>query len=229
MGVLSATENTMSPDTDPTQAVDGLVGALKNLTTDPNYMMLTNFYDEAMTLREQNHQLSISHRQMLEEYRAFRNELEAHQAQLVESKASLQKMLEERDAKVAALDEANKTLETTVDDKEKTLSELQELKIKLEKDAEAAISQLEQEKKKIDAMASEAEGLKTTVAGLSTELARSKEEAKAVEDRERETSSRMQILQTTVDTIAKELQIKSEQLAKNEQYRVVLVDEPEDK
>ncbi|KAL1839894.1 hypothetical protein VTJ49DRAFT_1029 [Mycothermus thermophilus] len=81
---------------DPTQAVDGLVRAIRDLTSDPNYKLVADVFSEFLYVKEQNNKLSSSHQVVLEEYRKFRNELEAQKDELNSEKKELEALVQEK-------------------------------------------------------------------------------------------------------------------------------------
>ncbi|KAH6612935.1 hypothetical protein B0J18DRAFT_375325 [Chaetomium sp. MPI-SDFR-AT-0129] len=83
-------------DADPTQAVDGLVRAIRDLTSDPNYKLVADVFSEFLYVKEQNNKLSSSHQVVLEEYRKFRNELEDQRTELETEKKGLEAVLQEK-------------------------------------------------------------------------------------------------------------------------------------
>ncbi|KAK0718592.1 hypothetical protein B0T26DRAFT_647847 [Lasiosphaeria miniovina] len=110
---------------DPSQAVDGLVRAMRDLTADTNYKIVADVFSEFLFLKEHNNRLSNSHVVVLEEYRKFRNELESHEALLIKEKGEL---------------------EQTIKEKVQESHQLSAIKIKLEGDLEDTIKSLELEK-----------------------------------------------------------------------------------
>ncbi|KAK5652213.1 hypothetical protein OQA88_10710 [Cercophora sp. LCS_1] len=83
-------------DADPTHAVDGLVRAIRDLTSDPNYKLVADVFSEFLFLKDHNHRLSMSHRETMEEYRKFRNELEAGKEKLDKEKKDLEGVIQEK-------------------------------------------------------------------------------------------------------------------------------------
>ncbi|KAK4159263.1 hypothetical protein QBC43DRAFT_327558 [Cladorrhinum sp. PSN259] len=96
-------------DADPTQAVDGLVRAIRDLTSDPNYKLVADVFSEFLYVKEQNNKLSSSHQVVLEEYRKFRNELEDQKAVLDKEKRDMEVLLQEKTQEIMQLT-ANRTL-----------------------------------------------------------------------------------------------------------------------
>ncbi|KAK1758904.1 hypothetical protein QBC47DRAFT_436217 [Echria macrotheca] len=113
-------------DSDPTHAVDGLVRAIRDLTSDPNYKLVADVFSEFLFLKDHNHRLSMSHRETMEEYRKFRNELEAGKDKLEKEK---------------------KELEGTIHDKIQEILQLTAVKASLEGDLHDTRVSLDQEKK----------------------------------------------------------------------------------
>ncbi|KAL2132736.1 hypothetical protein VTI74DRAFT_3419 [Chaetomium olivicolor] len=110
-------------DADPTQAVDGLVRAIRDLTSDPNYKLVADVFSEFLYVKEQNNKLSSSHQVVLEEYRKFRNDLEAQKADIEKEKQDLELLVQEKVQEIIQLSAARTRLESDLEDTQKTLGE----------------------------------------------------------------------------------------------------------
>ncbi|KAK4118866.1 hypothetical protein N657DRAFT_675271 [Parathielavia appendiculata] len=110
-------------DADPTQAVDGLVRAIRDLTSDPNYKLVADVFSEFLYVKEQNNKLSSSHQVVLEEYRKFRNELEAQKDDLEHEKKDLELLVQEKVQEIVQLSAARTRLEGDLEDTQKRLDE----------------------------------------------------------------------------------------------------------
>ncbi|KAK4032810.1 hypothetical protein C8A01DRAFT_40754 [Parachaetomium inaequale] len=110
-------------DADPTQAVDGLVRAIRDLTSDPNYKLVADVFSEFLYVKEQNNKLSSSHQVVLEEYRKFRNELEDQKGELVNEKKDLELVVQEKVQEIIQLSATRTRLEGDLEDTQKTLEE----------------------------------------------------------------------------------------------------------
>ncbi|KAL2267880.1 hypothetical protein VTJ83DRAFT_5157 [Remersonia thermophila] len=108
---------------DPTQAVDGLVRAIRDLTSDPNYKLVADVFSEFLYVKEQNNKLSSSHQVVLEEYRKFRNELEAQKEELNKEKKDLEALVQEKVQEIMQLTATRARLETDLDDAHRLLEE----------------------------------------------------------------------------------------------------------
>ncbi|KAH6631375.1 hypothetical protein F5144DRAFT_620489 [Chaetomium tenue] len=110
-------------DADPTQAVDGLVRAIRDLTSDPNYKLVADVFSEFLYVKEQNNKLSSSHQVVLEEYRKFRNELEEQKGELVDEKNDLELLVQEKVQEIIQLSATRTRLEGDLEDTQKALEE----------------------------------------------------------------------------------------------------------
>ncbi|KAL2173759.1 uncharacterized protein P884DRAFT_317452 [Thermothelomyces heterothallicus CBS 202.75] len=119
-------------DADPTQAVDGLVRAIRDLTSDPNYKLVADVFSEFLYVKEQNNKLSSSHQVVLEEYRKFRNELEKQKEELENEKKEMELVVQEKVQEIMQLSAVRTRLESDLEDTQRTLEE------KINEAAEAA-------------------------------------------------------------------------------------------
>ncbi|KUI72983.1 Myosin-11 [Cytospora mali] len=119
----SSRPSMMAPERDPNRAVDALVGAIHNLATDDNYKVIADVFREAQDLRMKNARLSTSSRDMLEEYRKFRNELEAAEIKLHGEKTQLQQSVEQKDFQIHGLENDKARLEAELEADRQRLSE----------------------------------------------------------------------------------------------------------
>ncbi|KAK1832571.1 hypothetical protein QBC39DRAFT_304602 [Podospora conica] len=103
-------------EADPTHAVDGLVRAIRDLTSDPNYKLVADVFSEFLFLKDHNHRLSMSHRETMEEYRKFRNELEDAKAKIEKQKADLEGVVQEKAKEIMQLSAARASLEGDLED-----------------------------------------------------------------------------------------------------------------
>jgi len=108
-------------DADPTQAVDGLVRAIRDLTSDPNYKLVADVFSEFLYVKEQNNKLSSSHQVVLEEYRKFRNELEAQKEELIKEKQELEGLVQEKVQEIFQMQAARARLESDLEDIQKLI------------------------------------------------------------------------------------------------------------
>lgn len=166
----------MPTERDPTQVVDELVGAIRNLASDQNYKIVADVVSEALILKETNARLQSSHREVLEEYRKFRNELEVTETKLVTEKATLQAAIEKKDAKLEKLTARNTKLGDEVEKAKKRLDEeskkwveLVEVKNNLDKQVGALKSTLDDTSKVLGDL----KAAKTNVDGELTEAKKS--------------------------------------------------------
>lgn len=113
----------MPPERDPNRAVDALVGAIHNLASDDNYKVIADVFREAQDLRMENARLSSSSRDMLEEYRKFRNELEATGEKLRDEKTQLHQSVEQKNSQIHGLENEKARLDTEVEEGRQRLHE----------------------------------------------------------------------------------------------------------
>ncbi|KAK4655505.1 hypothetical protein QC762_302960 [Podospora pseudocomata] len=111
------------PDADPAQAVDGLVRAIRDLTSDPNYKLVADVFSEFLFVKEQNNQLSTSHQVLLEEYRKFRNELEDQKEILVKERREMELVVQEKVQEIFQLTATRTRLETDLEATHRALEE----------------------------------------------------------------------------------------------------------
>lgn len=111
------------PDADPAQAVDGLVRAIRDLTSDPNYKLVADVFSEFLYVKEQNNKLSSSHQVVLEEYRKFRNELEEQKAVLDKEKRDMEVVIQEKSQEIMQLAVSKSKLEADLNDTHKAFEE----------------------------------------------------------------------------------------------------------
>lgn len=167
-------------DADPTHAVDGLVRAIRDLTSDPNYKLVADVFSEFLFLKDHNHRLSMSHRETMEEYRKFRNELETSKDKIEKEKTDLEGIIQEKKQEIVQLTAVRAALEGDLRD---TRVSLELEKKSAAEAAEAALKQL-------------------------TELQASKEAELAELQASKETE--LAALQTSKETELAELQISKE-------------------
>lgn len=175
--------------------VDSVVRAIQNLTTDANYKLVSDVFTEVMFLKDQNRSLKTANRELLDEYRSFRNELEDEEKKLKDERDVLERKVEDKDRQIAELDdtktrltEAKDLLETQVQEKDTELSTLTEAKTTLESekttlesklaDKDAELVQLEDAKSKLT---EENSALESTVEEKTKELATLGDEKAAIE------------------------------------------------
>ncbi|KAK3936009.1 hypothetical protein QBC46DRAFT_270510 [Diplogelasinospora grovesii] len=150
-------------DVDPTQAVDGLVRAIRDLTADANYKLVADVFSEFLFLKDHNSRLSISHRETLEEYRKFRNELEAQKEVIEGEKRALEGVIQDKIKEIVELNAAKASLECQLEDtkgslelEKKNAAEAAATAAKELADLQAAKAGVEQEKADVEAAAAAA-------------------------------------------------------------------------
>lgn len=177
-------------ETENVPVVDSVVRAIQTLTTDANYKLVSDVFTEVMFLKDQNRSLKTAKRELLEEYRSFRNELEDQDKKLRGEKEVLEKKVEEQDRKIAEFDntrsqlaEAKDSLETQVQDRDKELATLRDALDGLEADKaslqanitdkEAEIAQLTEAKELLESQLEDKDKelttLRETVDGLESD------------------------------------------------------------
>ncbi|KAK3502261.1 hypothetical protein B0T13DRAFT_509059 [Neurospora crassa] len=160
---MASPSSPSSANMDPTQAVDGLVRAMRDLTADSNYKLVADVFGQFIVLKEKNERLSISHREVLDEYHRYRSELDDWKKRLDKEKEGLEDVIQskvqevlhlhamraklqgdlEDSAKRAAMaaENAERELVRLKEDKEKELDELK-------KDKERELAALKEDKEK---------------------------------------------------------------------------------
>ncbi|KAH7625466.1 putative MEI5 protein [Sordaria sp. MPI-SDFR-AT-0083] len=148
---------------DPTQAVDGLVRAMRDLTSDSNYKLVADVFGQFIMLKEKNERLSISHREVLDEYHRYRSELDDWKKRLEKEKEGLEDVIQSKVQEVLQLHAQRASLQGNLEDsakraaaavengerelmrlKEEKERELQELR----KDKERELAALKEDKEK---------------------------------------------------------------------------------
>ncbi|KAK3312257.1 hypothetical protein B0H66DRAFT_485667 [Apodospora peruviana] len=163
-----------SSDIDPAQAVDGLVRAMRDLTTDPNYKLVADVFSEFLFLKDRNDRLTHSHREVLDQYHKYRGELDSTCTRLEKEKHDLEVTIQEKIQEIVQLGAAKTRLEADLHDAgvsleqekknaaeaaeqaAKELADLQTAKTKELADLEAAKEVVEQEKKGVEEAAAAA-------------------------------------------------------------------------
>ncbi|KAL2163958.1 hypothetical protein VTH06DRAFT_3171 [Thermothelomyces fergusii] len=110
-------------DADPHQAVDGLVRAIRDLTSDPNYKLVADVFSEFLYVKEQNNKLSNSHQVILEEYRKFRNELEKQKDEIENEKKELELVVQEKVQEILQLTAIRSRLKSDLEDMHRVLED----------------------------------------------------------------------------------------------------------
>ncbi|KAK0642070.1 hypothetical protein B0T16DRAFT_462085 [Cercophora newfieldiana] len=200
-------------DADPTHAVDGLVRAIRDLTSDPNYKLVADVFSEFLFLKDHNHRLSMSHRETMEEYRKFRNELEATKDKIEKEKTDLESIIQEKKQEIVQLSAARAALEgdlhdtrATLELEKKSAAEAAESAAKKAADAaEAALKELTELQATKEAELAE---LQATKAAELAELQTSKETELAELQASKE--SELAALQTSKESELAELQTSKE-------------------
>lgn len=182
-------------ETDNMPVVDSVVRAIQNLTTDANYKLVSDVFTEVMFLKDQNRSLKTAKRELLEEYRNFRNELEDEEKKLKDERHLLEKKVEEKDSQIAELTntttqltEAKEALESQLQDKDKELTALNEAKIELESERTSLEAKLASKDAELaglndakSTLSEENAGLQSTLEEKTKELAKLSEEKAALE------------------------------------------------
>jgi uncharacterized coiled-coil DUF342 family protein len=172
-------------ETETMPVVDSVVRAIQTLTTDANYKLVSDVFTEVMFLKDQNRSLKTSKRELLEEYRSFRNELEEEEAKLKYERDVLEKRIEEKERQISELHNANTQLteakdllESQLQEKDQSLTALGEAKSGLESDKtslEAKIADKDAELARLNearsVLADEKAALESSVEAKTKELA----------------------------------------------------------
>ncbi|KAH8785204.1 hypothetical protein F5883DRAFT_480667 [Diaporthe sp. PMI_573] len=156
----------MPAEDDPNRAVDAFVGAIRNLASDDNYKMIADMFGDAQKLKQENARLASSSRDVLEEYRKFRNELEAKETKLMEQQSKLQQEIVTKDARIQELATSNTKLDAKfqksrrkLDEESQKCLEFADKRKELERTSSALEASLDE---KIE-QASAFEGLRSTM------------------------------------------------------------------
>ncbi|OIW32320.1 hypothetical protein CONLIGDRAFT_553046, partial [Coniochaeta ligniaria NRRL 30616] len=175
--------------------VDSVVRAIQTLTTDANYKLVSDVFTEVMFLKDQNRSLKTAKRELLEEYRSFRNELEDEEKKLKDERNVLETKVEEKDRQIIELDstktqltEAKHLLELQVQDKDNEIATLAEAKAGLESEKTSLESKLAEKEAELaelnvakSTLTEESAALQSTVEDKIKELAMLGEEKAALE------------------------------------------------
>ncbi|CAK7223738.1 hypothetical protein SBRCBS47491_005309 [Sporothrix bragantina] len=239
----------ISSNADPTQVVDGLVGAIKTIAADPNYNLLANIFSEVLHLRAKNAELISTNRNVFEQYWDFRRELEDAQARLEAAKAlvetelagkiqELADMTEARDkldstltsttAELAETNSAKDKLEADLATANTELDELRTLKASLEDELSQVTTRLEEQKHLSDVAAQENAALQVSLSQRETELEKTKADLESTDNRLQEMTKERDNLKETLCHTETDLMGKASRLNELDSYRVVLRDQPED-
>ncbi|KAL1852763.1 hypothetical protein Daus18300_012094 [Diaporthe australafricana] len=165
----------MPPEQDSNRAVDAFVGAIRNLASDDNYKAIADVFRDAQNLKTENARLSTSSRDILEEYRKFRNELEAKETKLEDERAQLQQTIEQKNAQIHELQVNNTKLDANLqksrsklDEESQRCLELAEKRNELESTARDVETSLDEKSKLLTGF----EGIKSK---MEAELAEAKQ------------------------------------------------------
>lgn len=234
---------------DPTEVVDGLVGAIKTIAADPNYNLLANIFNEVLHLRAKNAELISTNRNVFEQYWDFRRELEDAQARLEAAKAlvetelagkvqELTDMTEARDKLDATLQTTTAELADTASAKDKLeadlaaanteLDSLKTLKASLEDELGQVTAKLEEQKHLSDVAAQENAALQVSLSQRETELKKTKSDLETTSNNLQELTKERDSLKENLCHTEIELVGKTARLTELDSYRVVLRDQPED-
>ncbi|CAK7224675.1 hypothetical protein SCUCBS95973_005598 [Sporothrix curviconia] len=239
----------ISSNADPTQVVDGLVGAIKTIAADPNYNLLANIFSEVLHLRAKNAELISTNRNVFEQYWDFRRELEDAQARLEAAKAlvetelagkvqELADMTEARDkldgtladttTELAATNSAKDELEADLATANTELDQLRTLKSSLEDELGQVTAKLEEQKRLSDVAAQDNAALQVSLSQRKTELEQTRADLASTNTRLQEMTKERDNLKETLCHTETELMGKASRLNELDSYRVVLRDQPED-
>ena len=235
--------------TDPTQVVDGLVGAIKTIAADPNYNLLANIFSEVLHLRAKNAELISTNRNVFEQYWDFRRELEDAQARLQAAKElveaelagkiqELADMTDARDkldsslanttAELADTNSAKDQLEADLTTANSELDRLRAIKASLEEKVEQVTVQLEEQKHQSFVAAQENAALQVSLSQREIELEKTKSDLQDTDHRLQDMTKERDGLKETLCHTEIELMGKNSRLNELNSYRVVLRDQPED-
>jgi chromosome segregation ATPase len=141
--------NAMAVNQTPESAfdsVENIVRAMKDLTNDDNYKLVTEVFREFLAVKQQNNRLRLSEREMLEEYRKFKNDLEQNEAIWLREKELLEGSIKDKINGLADLADAHRKMEADI---QSTNDRLDEHLRKVEQ-ATSEVAKLEKEKKQLE-------------------------------------------------------------------------------
>lgn len=115
-----------SQQADPTQAVDGLVRAMRDLTTDPNYKLVADVFSEFLFLKDRNDRLTTSHREVLDQYHKYRKDLDETKLKLEKEKRELEGIIQEKVQEIIQLSAVRTRLEADLHDTTNNLNQEKE-------------------------------------------------------------------------------------------------------
>ncbi|EPE04498.1 mei5 protein [Ophiostoma piceae UAMH 11346] len=238
-----------APGQDPTQVVDGLVGAIKTIAADPNYNLLANIFSEVLHLRAKNAELVSTNRNVFEQYWDFRRDLEEAQARLEAAKLAVETELAGKVQELTDMTEARDKLDSELTDTKNELSEttttkdqleadlasanaqLEELrasKAGLEEDLSRVSEQLEEQRNISEAAAKEITELQTTLSQCVTDLEKTRDDLESTGMQLQEVTKERDELKETLFLAESDLTVKSSRLNELDSYRVELLEQPED-
>ncbi|KAK0621907.1 hypothetical protein B0T17DRAFT_509208 [Bombardia bombarda] len=149
----------------PGQAVDGLVRAMRDLTADPNYKLVADVFSQFLFLKDRNDTLTVSHREVLEQYRTFRNELEGQKERLEQDKRDLEGAIRDKIQEIIQLSAAKTSLEGDLGD---TTASLEHEKKSAAAAAETAAKELANLQADKDAVVAEKQSVEKAAAAAAT-------------------------------------------------------------
>ncbi|KAK3399724.1 hypothetical protein B0T20DRAFT_495860 [Sordaria brevicollis] len=137
----SSSSSTSTTNLDPTQAVDGLVRAMRDLTADSNYKLVADVFGQFIMLKEKNERLSISHREVLDEYHRYRSELDDWKKRLDKEKEGLEDVIQSKVQEMLRLHAERAKLQGDLEDSAKRAAQAAE-------GAERELQRLKEEKER---------------------------------------------------------------------------------
>ncbi|KAM7207855.1 hypothetical protein V8F20_001897 [Naviculisporaceae sp. PSN 640] len=135
-----------SQQADPTQAVDGLVRAMRDLTTDPNYKLVADVFSEFLFLKDRNDRLTTSHREVLDQYHKYRKDLDETKVKLEKEKRELEVIIQEKVQEIIQLSAVRTRLEADLHDTTNNLNQERENAAKAAENAAKELAELQTSK-----------------------------------------------------------------------------------
>ncbi|KAM7183551.1 hypothetical protein V8F33_013523 [Rhypophila sp. PSN 637] len=136
----------MGSQADPAQAVDGLVRAMRDLTTDPNYKLVADVFSEFLFLKDRNDRLTTSHREVLDQYHKYRKDLDETKHKLEKEKRELEVIIQEKVQEIIQLSAVRTRLEADLHDTTTNLAQEKESAAKAAENAAKELADLQTSK-----------------------------------------------------------------------------------
>jgi chromosome segregation ATPase len=232
---------------EPVKALDALLGAIRNLSASESYTAIVGMLQEVENLKDQNTRLSHLHRELLEEYRTFRNDLESKGE---EEKASIEAKLSGKEDELAQVKAEADALVTQLGEAKAEQNRLEECSNALQMEVDEARTKLIDTTASMDSKDADISRMKGQLADSEDKLSSLQKELQESKDclefKERELTTMgdtvfraetaQNILkeeqsqqQSRLAELSKDLSTKQDALDELARFRQPLLSEPEDK